>query len=630
MKLSKIILTVFLSIIYTIGNCQKLHYSLNLKEIKSDQLNVQLDCPKIEAQNIIFYFPKTVPGTYAQLDYGRYIKKLSAHGENGKKLKVERIDVNSFKILEANHLKTIKYTVEDTWDKKEKKNKIFEPAGSGFEKDKYFVINGGALFGCFDHMENTPYTIDFTKKEQLVGYSSLTKQIKGNTTTFVSSSYHELIDCPILFTTQKAEHLTIGNCKLNIASYYVGDSASYFVKKATESSFKAIEQFTGELPVKNYDLLLFIEDQTKAGKMLKSGDLGVLKLIRVRRMLKGKDYGALEHGTSSLYFLPDFMNNSYKGMVNNFVTHEFMHIYTPLNLHSSLIGDFNYRNPKMSKHLWLYEGITEYFSVLIQMQGGIKNIDDILQKDIRNKIISAQNYPDSIPFTEMSANVFKEPYKDLYDHVYDRGAIMGMLLDFEIMHLTQGKKTLKDIVFSLSKKYGENKSFDENTFISNFVNEVHPDLQYFFDKYVEGTHALDIEGGFKMVGVNYKKEKKGLIPINILSEEDNDVKANKNIVINNKISVTKVGKKDIVGFIKGDKVDLTELKECFKDKNGNYVPEGTNISITVIRKKKEVKLSFPAKFKNGSLFNFIEIEKNMTEEQKKLWDIWTKNSSNKK
>jgi predicted metalloprotease with PDZ domain len=44
------------------------------------------------------------------------------------------------------------------------------------------------------------------------------------------------------------------------------------------------------------------------------------------------------------------------------VSHEFFHIVTPLSIHSKEIQYFDY-NPKMSEHLWMYEGVTEYFNL---------------------------------------------------------------------------------------------------------------------------------------------------------------------------------------------------------------------------------------------------------------------------
>jgi predicted metalloprotease with PDZ domain len=45
------------------------------------------------------------------------------------------------------------------------------------------------------------------------------------------------------------------------------------------------------------------------------------------------------------------------------VSHEFFHIVTPLTIHSKEIHYFDYNSPKMSEHLWMYEGVTEYFAI---------------------------------------------------------------------------------------------------------------------------------------------------------------------------------------------------------------------------------------------------------------------------
>jgi len=157
---SKIILTSLLSLFVFIGFAQTYQYSINLNNVEDDKIKVKLECPKISSNEIIYYFPKTVPGTYAELDYGRYISKFAAYNKNGDKLKVEKIDINSYQISDASTLNTIEYVVDDTFDEKvKKKQKVFEPAGTGFEKGKYFVLNTGGMFGSFEKMENMPFSL---------------------------------------------------------------------------------------------------------------------------------------------------------------------------------------------------------------------------------------------------------------------------------------------------------------------------------------------------------------------------------------------------------------------------------------------------------------------------------------
>ncbi len=623
-----IISTVLIYLFFHSSYGQGYHYSLNLTEIESDELEITLDCPIITSDAIIYYFPKTIPGTYSELDYGRYIKKLSAYDEFGNKLKIKKIDINTFEISNAKTLRKIKYKVVDTFDEKvKKKNKIFEPAGTNFEKDKVFIFNNGGMFGCFENMEDQTFYLEIKKDETLNGFSSLESNTNSNEILFSAIDYHQLIDCPIFFTSKKSEQINIGGCNINIATYANSDSSSYYVKKEILDLFNAIELFTGRLPVLNYNLLIYYEDMIKDIEKLNLdttnlSNISLVKALKFQRLFKGKAFGALEHGTSSLYFLPYLENMDYTSNLTDVIIHEFMHIYTPLSLHSNLIGDFNYLKPQMSQHLWLYEGITEYFSLQIQMQGKLIDFEDLLYGEIKQKIESSLTYPDSIPFTEMSMNVLEDPYKELYMQVYDRGAIMAMLLDFEIMRLTSGNQTLKSVIFELAEKYGPNKSFNEDTFISEFVSLINPDLQKFFDDYVSGKKPLDIKGGFEVVGIKFDREQKGKIPVNILSKKENDIKYSP-VIVNGKKKITKVGPNELVGFKKGDLVDIQESIDCYRDQNGDFVPAGTIIFLNVLRDNREVKLSFAAKYKEGSLFNVLKIDGDKTIMQQKLFDIWT-------
>ncbi len=604
---------------------QQYSYKVNLTECKKDRVAVELSCPRLDKDTAYFNFPMTVPGTYAILNYGTYISDFKAFDENQKQLETKKIGANTFKIFPATNIKTITYQVRDSWDSKEKKHKIFEPAGTGFEKGKYFYINNGGLFGFFDNMLLFPFTIEFTKPSDLNGFTSLScTSKKNNAQIFVAENYHILIDNPILFTSQKDKIIKVANADITVASYYNGnDSAGFYITSKLDSSMQAIEAFVGgTLPISNYNFLNYIVDLRDVGKILLSGNIRLYQYPKIMRKLGNQGFGALEHGTSSSYYLPDFGQNSYSGMVSETAIHEFMHIYTPLSLHSELIGNFNYVNPKMSKHLWLYEGVTEYFSTIIAMQGKLETIENTINHQLKNKIVSSYSYPDSIPFTVMSENVFTKPYLDLYDQVYERGAIMAMLLDFEIMKLTNGEKNLKSVVFELTSLYGKNKSFEEDEIIPMFVKLVHPNLQLFFDNYVVGKTPLDIEGGFKTIGINYQKEKKGIVPSDLLSKE-NGVIANTGIVINNRIAIKKAEKNNLAGFIIGDKVDRDEVLKCFQKENGDYVAEGDIVKLKVIRKEKEVVLSFPAKFKNGTLKNVFEISKDKTVEQENLFRLWT-------
>ncbi len=614
------------SLFTTSAFAQKMDYKVDLKNCKKDRVAVELNTTYHGKDTTTFNFPMTVPGTYAVLDYGRYITAFKAFDSNGKALKVKKKGNNTFMIFPGKDVAKVTYLADDSWEEKNKKTKIFEPAGTGFEAGKYFYLNGGGLFGYFEMDWKNEVDVLFDKPANLKGYTTLIQKLRNDDQEmFWAKNYHDLIDNPILFTHEKEEVMKIQSTKVSVASYYAGsDSSAYFVRQKIDSAMTAIDQFVGgKLPVSNYAFLNFVKDYRDIGELLMSGKLGPLDYIKIFKKLGGQGFGALEHGHSSSYFMPDFGRNSYTGMIYETAIHEFLHIYSPLSLHSQYIGDFNYTKPVMSKHLWLYEGTTEYFSVLVAMQGGLSTVEETINDKVKTKIVSSYAYPDSIPFTVMSANVFDKPYIDQYGQVYERGAIMAMLLDIEIMRLTGGKKTLKTVIFDLCAKYGSTKSFNEETFIDEFVAAAHPDLKAFFTKYVEGSTPLAIQEGFNVIGIDYVKEQKGTVPMDILSEADNKVKVNRGIVVNGMVTVSKADKTNYAGLQSGDKVNQTELDKVYKNEDGTYVAEGTMVTINVERKGKMIPLTFPAKFKEGSIKNQISVNPNMTAEQEKLFYLWS-------
>ena len=82
-----------------------------------------------------------------------------------------------------------------------------------------------------------------------------------------------------------------------------------------------------------------------------------------------KGFGALEHHESTSVVLHEMMpKEAIDESIVDVVSHEFFHTVNPLKTHSEEIHYFDYADPKMSQHLWMYEGGTEYFANLFQIQ----------------------------------------------------------------------------------------------------------------------------------------------------------------------------------------------------------------------------------------------------------------------
>ena len=460
-------------------------YRVDLTKIEKDRALVSLQCKGLDQDRVIFHFPKTIPGTYKELDYGEMIDSILAMDSKGEKLPSEKISNNSFQISNAKNLSTISYWVNDSWDHPKAMSRIWPMGGTNIEDSLNFVVNASGWFGFFDGLELVPLDISFLIPKGMSSFSALPlKEEDGQEIKFRARDYHHLIDCPIMISKPDTSTFMVANTKVFIESYHANGEIGFadVIKKEIQPSMEAVTSFIDSLPVDEYHFILYLRDGKEFMKVMRSKEVGLFKKIKTawsNKSLMGS--GALEHGNSSFYVLSDFGDTSFTSMIKRVALHEFMHIITPLNLHSEQIGNFDYVDPKMSKHLWLYEGITEYFANLILVRSGLITEREFFSDRIRNKIYRSKLYPEKkIAFTEMSKNIFDKKYGSHYYQVYERGALIGLLLDIEIIRLTEGRRSLKEVILELSKRYGPENSFDEEGFFDEFKTFEHLILVIFF------------------------------------------------------------------------------------------------------------------------------------------------------
>ncbi|GAA4302223.1 peptidase M61 [Nibribacter koreensis] len=460
------------------------NFSIDLTKVSNDKLPVTLLVDDLDEDEVLYKLPKMVPGTYAVYDFGKFISDFKALDKKGRKLPVEKVDVNTWRIKNAKKLTKITYLADDTWDTPKKEDIVFEPAATDIEAGKVFLINTHGFFGYFEGMTKTPYQITVTKPQEFYGATPLRATATTATSdTYLLDNYNDLVDAPMLYSKPDTAMLKVGTADVLIATYAAGGGQR---SKNLANNIKTILEaqrnyLGGTLPVDKYAFLIYIDN--------KENRTGA--------------YGALEHSYSSVYYFPEMPPNMLAEQVRSISAHEFFHIVTPLNIHSEEIGNFNFSQPKMSKHLWLYEGVTEYFAHHVQVNQ--KLVDEgTFMDEVRNKIIaSKQEYNDTLPFTELSLGAL-DKYEKQYGNVYQKGALIGMALDIRLRELSGGKYGLRNLMKDLSQTYGKDKSFKDEELFDKITALTFPEIRDFFRQYVEGAQPLPYTELFQKVGIQYK------------------------------------------------------------------------------------------------------------------------------
>ena len=474
-------------------NLNQVNAVIDLNKVKDDKVGVTITPPKFTSNEIVFHIPKTVPGTYSTDNYGKLVDDFKAFDKNGKELTTSKTDDNSWKISNATSLSKVTYEVNDTFDTESGKgfgkDDIFSPAGTNILEGKNFLVNNHGFVGYFEdkkQLTEIPYKLTILHPKDLHGATSLVDTDKSDTVdTFLATRYFDLTDNPIMYSKADFETFTVDGMQVVFSVYSPnGVHSAKELLPDLEKTMRAQKAFLGSINTnKRYTVLLYLSD----GKN------------------DAKGFGALEHHTSTTVVFPEKMDTEGLGeQLKDVVSHEFFHTVTPLSIHSKEIQYFDYSNPKMSKHLWMYEGVTEYFANLFQVNQGLIDADEFYER-MAGKINNASTLNDTMPFTEMSANVLVEPYKDQYLNVYEKGALIGMCIDIIIREKSNGERGILDLMKKLSKEYGVNKPFNDDELFGKITQLTYPEVGAFLNTYVAGKTPIPYEEYFTKMGVTKAK-----------------------------------------------------------------------------------------------------------------------------
>jgi predicted metalloprotease with PDZ domain len=605
-------------------------YTVDLTRVVNDRVYVELSTPAITQNEITFYLPKIVPGTYAIEDYGRFVSELTATDKKGKKLKVEKIDDNSWKIKNANKLTKLSYWVDDTFDAKVEGPEIFWPAGTNIEENKNFVINTSGFLGYFEGMKEKPFQFNVIRQPDFYGSTGLIPVQSGVTPASIkleksssektnkvdvyqTSDYDELVDSPLMYSQPDTAVIRVANTEVLIGSYSPNKkvTARQIAESIREVLMAQKEYLGGKLPVDKYAFIFYFTDQPITS------------------------YGALEHSYSSMYYMPEMTIEDMKQQLRDFAAHEFFHIVTPLTVHSQEIENFDFNAPKMSQHLWMYEGVTEYFAGNVQVKYGLITPDQYIQV-LQEKMITSDQFINDVPFTDISKYTL-DKYHEQYYNVYQKGALIGLCLDIKLRQLSSGKYGMRDLMLDLSKKYGKNKAFNDDELFDEITKMTYPQIGEFFNRYVKGNEKLPLQETLHAVGIDYKEEEK-FEDYNLGIENQNvgvtEVDGKPKIEIADTTHLNAMGKAlgfkegDVLAKINGEPLpDLGPLLGFFLQQQMKALPEKKTLTYTVLRKNetgvmREVELSAPVTKISMAKRHMIQPMPSPTPEQTTLRDSW--------
>ncbi len=591
-----------------IQNDSETQVHIDLTQRAEKKVPVEVVVALVDRDSAIYQMPAMVPGTYSIYDFGRYLSDFVATNANGDTLEVEQLDDNRWYVPKGSDLYKVSYLAEAS-EGHSGKPSIFGPAAT-VNDSSAFLLN---LFGYAGYMKgdkDLPMSLTVTKPDWMYGSTTLDRVSSDSISDeFSAPDYFHFHDNPILYAKPDTATKKVAGIEIIVGvNSPSGNITAQAIMDDISPIFEAAYTYLGDtLPAEKYGVLI----HTTAMGGANNG------------------FGALEHHTSTVVVFPDVPLEYLGSGMRDVVAHEFFHIVTPLNIHSEYISDFDFMKPEMSLHLWLYEGVTEYNSIISQRRGGLISEEEFF-KQLQDKMDGASSYNENIPFTMLSKHAL-DVFESQYTNVYQQGALIGAALDLKLRSLSGGEYGLRNLLADLGNRYGQDVAFPDEELFDIITEMTYPEMKKFFALHVESAQPLPWEELFPLVGVEYYEERTvmkldlGKIALG-LDQVSNQLYFRGVDPSSQLVSELDVRRGDRIVEFNGVEVNVDNIEEVIGEYVDNF-EDGSKLKIVIMRENEDGK--FKKKKLSGRLHKTEVTEENvmimldeLTPEQEKLRKQW--------
>jgi predicted metalloprotease with PDZ domain len=189
--------------------------------------------------------------------------------------------------------------------------------------------------------------------------------------------------------------------------------------------------------------------------------------------------------------------------------HEFFHAWNVKRIRPQTLEPVDYSKEQYTRALWFAEGVTNTYASFTLERTGLWTRQQFYS-DLASQIAdlesrSARKWQSA---EESSLDAWFEKY-DGYNRpsrsisYYDKGQILGVMLDLAIRDATDDHKSLDDVMRRMNEEYARRgRYYDDSNGVLRAVNEVTgKDFSGFFRRYVSGTDEIPYNKFLSIAGL---------------------------------------------------------------------------------------------------------------------------------
>jgi predicted metalloprotease with PDZ domain len=438
--------------------------------------------------------PVWTPGSYMIREFSRHVQDFAVTKVTGQPLNWEKIDKNSWRISTAG-VQEWKATYRVYANE-------LTVRTSELNSDHAFW-NNATLLMYLEGFLKAPATLRVLAPEVWKVATGL-PAVPGAKNTFRAENFDILYDSPVEASNFKTIAFQVKGVPHRIV---IDGDGNYDAGRMREDVQKIvttqIELMGGEVPYKDYTFILHL--RATAGGGLEHANSTALGYPRFGFQTKKGDRLSSAAPTPSAAGQPE---RDYRGFLS-LVAHEFFHLWNVKRIRPDVLGPFDYTKENYTRLLWVAEGLTDYYADITLRRAGLITDKEFLTTAAK-AIQSLQNTPGRLVQSaeESSFDTWVKFYRQDENSInsqisyYDKGAILGLLLDLEIRKLSSGAKSLDDCLrFLYNDFFKQDRNYTPEDFQKICEMMAGASLQQFFAKYVRGRDELDYNSALAVAGL---------------------------------------------------------------------------------------------------------------------------------
>jgi predicted metalloprotease with PDZ domain len=540
--------------------------------------------------------PVWTPGSYLVREYERHVQGFEARDGGGRSLAWTKTNKNTWRVETGGAREVrVRYSVYA--------NEL--SVRTSDLNDRHAFWNNTNLLAYPDGLLGAPSTL---KVEPFGDWKIATglPAVPGAPNTFRAEDFDVLYDSPFLVGNFKTLSFEVRGVPHRIVIDGEGNYDPERLRRDTQRIVEAAAEMMGEVPQRDYTFML---------------------------LLAATRGGALEHLNSTALIHPrfGFATAEDRRGLHTLVAHEYFHVWNVKRIRPDALGPFDYTRENYTRLLWVAEGITSYYETLLVRRAGLMNDREFLQLTAQ-EIQKLQQTPGRLQqsLEEASFDAWVKQYRPDENTVntavsyYDKGAIVGLLLDLEIRRRSNGARALDDVMRALYRDFFKRgRNYTPEDFQRAAEAAAGAGLEEFFRRYVRGRDELDYDAALSWAGLRLDtasdaagRPAPAVADLGAALEERDGRLSVKNVPAGTAAYEQGLSAADQIVAVDGYRATLAFLNERVADKR-----PGEQLTLTVFRGDELRTLPFKLGTRAAATYRIVPAA-NATEQQRRNYQAW--------